>query len=530
MKERLIFLVEDNKFEANIVSSTLRKSGHAVHVAASAEQALADLSGGVMPDLFIIDIGLSGMDGIILCQKIKEVSKLKKIPLMFLTGKNDFETEEAGFRAGAVDFIRKPASMLVLDARISLQLNQIAKDNSGSSASRGNNEHDISLRLGEFLSGVLPAAQGNKKDSRLHIINLGPLRDALGARWEKVSGKVVTLSEGVIAANMSKGDAYKYLGYNVFAVIFPTLSGPQGHLRAITVAEKLCRKLLGDEFDRGQYGADFIERMLEFDYLDDEPTTKDKTATPDLAKRRIMSEVFVEYHPIWNPSTNYVSSFRVSFCRKNDEGTFYGRNILHSGTGDRYWPDVYDLMLSEVSEKIATISSSVDRFVITLHIDFLLNRQFTAMLQKHLSNPGLRRKLAIEVVGVDDRINIQLVQACNMLLKNISDQVMVRISPESKNIQTIKTMNVEYIGLNLFDILQCGLGQMGAYTVAVHFAKKCASIGMDCYVWGVNGAQDFQVTRAAKFAMFSGRAFGSPEDKPVGNILLSPETIIRNSV
>jgi len=76
----------------------------------------------VIPDLVLLDIEMPEMNGFETLEKIREVSKFEKIPVIFLTGNTDVESEIKCFELGAVDFIKKPFVPEITMARIATQI------------------------------------------------------------------------------------------------------------------------------------------------------------------------------------------------------------------------------------------------------------------------------------------------------------------------------------------------------------------------------------------------------------------------
>ena len=71
-----------------------------------------------MPDLVLLDIMMPQMDGIEVCDRMREDSTLSHIPIIFLTARSDEKTEIEGLNKGADDFITKPISTTKLVSRI----------------------------------------------------------------------------------------------------------------------------------------------------------------------------------------------------------------------------------------------------------------------------------------------------------------------------------------------------------------------------------------------------------------------------
>jgi serine phosphatase RsbU (regulator of sigma subunit) len=74
------------------------------------------------PGLILLDVIMPHMDGYEVCKHLKEDSKTRDIPVVFLTGKTDVDDETRGFEAGAVDYIHKPFSPPIVRARVRTQL------------------------------------------------------------------------------------------------------------------------------------------------------------------------------------------------------------------------------------------------------------------------------------------------------------------------------------------------------------------------------------------------------------------------
>jgi CheY-like chemotaxis protein len=106
MMKGKILLVEDNEIYAKIIKVCLEESGHEVHVLQDGESAL-DNVGKIMPHAILLDIMLPGINGIVVCKKIKENPSLRSIPVIMLTAKSEAGIVKAAIKAGADDYITK---------------------------------------------------------------------------------------------------------------------------------------------------------------------------------------------------------------------------------------------------------------------------------------------------------------------------------------------------------------------------------------------------------------------------------------
>lgn len=102
MKRLRVLVVEDEEAIALPLVTALRKRGHESSLAGSAEQALAL----PQPDVLITDLGLPGMGGLELLEKLQQLGKLP--PALVMAGLPSFEDCRTAMRLGAVDFLSKP--------------------------------------------------------------------------------------------------------------------------------------------------------------------------------------------------------------------------------------------------------------------------------------------------------------------------------------------------------------------------------------------------------------------------------------
>jgi len=119
-KAKKIIIVDDNA--ANLsVGRNLLKSYYEVFPVPSAAR-LFDLLSKFIPDLILLDVNMPEMSGYEAIVILKTDPRYMEIPIVFLTAKNDEESEMEGFDLGAADYITKPFSGPLLLRRIANQL------------------------------------------------------------------------------------------------------------------------------------------------------------------------------------------------------------------------------------------------------------------------------------------------------------------------------------------------------------------------------------------------------------------------
>lgn len=101
-----VFAVDDDPVVLNIILAILEPDCQ-IQAFPDAEDCLRQLE-SERPDLFLLDISLPGMDGYTLCRQIKDDSNLRRIPVIFVSGRDTIEERIKGYDAGGEDFIVKP--------------------------------------------------------------------------------------------------------------------------------------------------------------------------------------------------------------------------------------------------------------------------------------------------------------------------------------------------------------------------------------------------------------------------------------
>src|SRR5208283_1860930 len=120
-EKRTILLVDDTPANIQVAQSIL-KDDYKVRIATNGPKALELTKAAPAPDLILLDVMMPEMDGYEVCALLKADPNTHDIPVIFLTGKTEAEDETRGFEVGAVDYIHKPFSPSVVNARVRTQL------------------------------------------------------------------------------------------------------------------------------------------------------------------------------------------------------------------------------------------------------------------------------------------------------------------------------------------------------------------------------------------------------------------------
>ncbi len=116
-----ILVVDSSTDNLYVSVSYLAECGFQVLSAKNGENAFS-LANTEQPDLILIDVMLSGMDGFETCERLKAEPMTRNIPVIFMTGLAETDSKLKGFSLGAVDYLTKPFAQEELLARVTTQL------------------------------------------------------------------------------------------------------------------------------------------------------------------------------------------------------------------------------------------------------------------------------------------------------------------------------------------------------------------------------------------------------------------------
>jgi len=115
-------MIIDDDEEILKVTSELLYGDYEVSIAQNGNMGLKLLDRGVIPDIILLDINMPGMDGFETLKLIRQRDAARHIPVVFLTGLMSEEDELKGLSLGAVDYIRKPFNLDVLQTRLHIHM------------------------------------------------------------------------------------------------------------------------------------------------------------------------------------------------------------------------------------------------------------------------------------------------------------------------------------------------------------------------------------------------------------------------
>lgn len=121
MHKARLLLVDDDRLILSTLGHELQDAGYAVSTAESSEEAEVLLASGMRPDLALVDIRMSGQDGLYLARRLRE---LDHVPFIMLTAYSEPGLIAQASELGAMSYLVKPLDIAQLVPAIKAALSR----------------------------------------------------------------------------------------------------------------------------------------------------------------------------------------------------------------------------------------------------------------------------------------------------------------------------------------------------------------------------------------------------------------------
>ncbi len=112
-----VLVVDDNEMNREVLVRRLERQGHAVAAAVDGEEALARLAAADF-DLVLLDMLMPRLNGYEVLERMKASERLRELPVIMITALDETASVARCLEMGAEDYLTKPFSPVVLDARV----------------------------------------------------------------------------------------------------------------------------------------------------------------------------------------------------------------------------------------------------------------------------------------------------------------------------------------------------------------------------------------------------------------------------
>jgi two-component system alkaline phosphatase synthesis response regulator PhoP len=145
-----ILITDDEEDILELLAYNLEREGYTVLRCTNGVDTLK-IAEQERPDLIILDIMMSKLDGIETCRRLRAIPGLNATYIMFLTARAEEYSELAGFEVGADDYITKPIKPRVLMSRIKAVMRRGAIIDSNENEENCLKIHDLEIDRGEYV-------------------------------------------------------------------------------------------------------------------------------------------------------------------------------------------------------------------------------------------------------------------------------------------------------------------------------------------------------------------------------------------
>ena len=165
LEKPLVLAVDDEAGNLQLLTQILQDD-YRLLCAKEGGRAL-ELARSKRPSLILLDVMMPGIGGYEVCRQLKADPVTAHIPVIFVTTLSDTEDELSGFRQGAVDYITKPVSPPIVQARVRTHLSLVRAEELRAS------RLEIIQRLGL-------AAEYKDNETGLHVMRMSHYAHVLG--------------------------------------------------------------------------------------------------------------------------------------------------------------------------------------------------------------------------------------------------------------------------------------------------------------------------------------------------------------
>lgn len=189
-----ILAIEDDPAVCRLLRHSLAREDYDLQIAGSGEEGLTQAAANA-PALVLLDLGLPGIDGLEVCRRLRAEAATRSVPIIILSGKGEETDVVRGLEMGADDYMVKPFSPRILNARLHAVLRRRDTDEGCSAVQDSLQLANVRLDPAEervLIDGVpLPLAPVKYRFACLLLRFLAGEQGA--EREDEISGEGITL-------------------------------------------------------------------------------------------------------------------------------------------------------------------------------------------------------------------------------------------------------------------------------------------------------------------------------------------------
>jgi diguanylate cyclase (GGDEF)-like protein len=221
------------------------------------------------PDLILLDIEMPDMNGFDVMERLQNNSNTKDIPVIFVTGHDDIKNEERALLSGAVDYITKPISPIIVKARVKTHLtlkyqrDQLLFRASHDQLTGVYNRHKLVEEGSKFFS----RAQRHGDMFCVAILDIDFFKKINDSYGHLIGDEVLRAVAGMLKSNVRSEDIVARYGGEEFVIVFDRCKIEDAQLKADILRMLLARLYPSDIKVTASIGITFVKPDIhkEFD-------------------------------------------------------------------------------------------------------------------------------------------------------------------------------------------------------------------------------------------------------------------------
>lgn len=129
MSQAVVLVIDDNADNRALAAATLEDEDYRVVLAPTGEAGIAAFE-RERPDCVLLDVRMPGMDGVVVCRRLRGLPGGAEVPILFVTAQRDVDTFDRAKLAGGDDYITKPfrPTELVMRVEAAMKLRRLAAE------------------------------------------------------------------------------------------------------------------------------------------------------------------------------------------------------------------------------------------------------------------------------------------------------------------------------------------------------------------------------------------------------------------
>ena len=120
-----ILVIDDDVTVTKLLNMLLSIEGHQPTTLNDSSEAMTVVN-QLLPDLITLDLMMPGLSGFDLCELLHQDPKFAHIPVLIISARDDPESKERAYQAGAKDYLTKPFGVDILTQKIKELTNSAA--------------------------------------------------------------------------------------------------------------------------------------------------------------------------------------------------------------------------------------------------------------------------------------------------------------------------------------------------------------------------------------------------------------------